>query len=443
MKNEGLKFTHLEVENFKNIDKKIVEINGQHMLIAGKNGAGKSSLIQALLSPIDSKLQPTQVTKKGEEKASTKVVIAGTLHGEATEYTLETYYTPKNQKGRLVMYNSKGEIVKSPASMLKQMIGNVTFDIFKFLDDTKANKIKVLKELSGVSEIIWKLDQERKTLYDERTFKNKKVDELEVQMNTHGLNQDEIDKYSEQIDTTSIQAEMEAVGKKIATYNDIKSRTEGFGRLAVEQDSIIEKAKFRIEELKEMIAQEDKKISDALMEQQQALLQKEKGEMWLQKNPEPSVTEISQRLTEATNHNNEYNRVLQLQERHKELHKTKEESMKLSDQIQAIDEKKDETIKNSKLPIKGLTFTDEEIYFNGLPMEEGQINTAKLIDIGLEISMALNPNLKVVFLHEGSLLDQESLDLIIKKVEKKGYQLIAEIVNNEADVSIEFIESEA
>ena len=425
---EGLKFISLEVENFKNIDKRIVEINGRSFIISAKNGAGKSSLIQALLSPLDSKSKPLKPIKNGEEKASTRVVIGGTLHGEEEEYTLDMYFTPGNNKGRLVVKNSKGETMKAPTTMLKEIVGDISFDIFRFLNDSKANKIKVLKELSGVSKEIFEIDEKRKVVYDSRAFTNRKVDEMSAQMKDHELSQDDIDKYQEEIDISELQEEMANISKKISDYNGVKSKTEGFIKAVEKNEEEIEALELKIQGLMEA----NNVMADNIV----------KGEAWLKTHPEPSAEKISDKLNLAMEHNANHRKVAGLIAKNKELNDLKKKAVKLDEEVKAFDKEKETVISKSKLPVKGLTFDEDEIYLNGLPLEEGQINTAKLIDVGLEISMALNPNLKVVFLHEGSLLDQESLDLIIKKVEKKGYQLIAEVVSNEADISIEFTETE-
>lgn len=443
MKNskEGLRFTHLEVENFKSIDKKVINIAGRSFLITGKNERGKSTLIQALLSGIDDKKnQPSVAIKTGETKASTKVKIEGTLNGEKREYTLEVYYTPKNQKGRLVLLDEKGEEVKSPASKLDSIIGDISFDIFKFLKAKKQDQIKVLKDISGVGVEIDKLDMEYKKLYTERTFMNRKVEEADAVMKNHGLTQDEIDLYSEPINIEPLQEELAGISKKITDYNDIKYKTNNFKKQSDACYADIDENVLAIKELENKIANL-KQLNDELARQAIDHNDKHlKGVAWLEKNPEPSAEDISNRMKDASLHNENHQKVSQLADRHKALLHDKETLQKLNEDMEVILNKKSTIIKKSKLPIKGLTFTDEDILYNGLPLEEGQINTQTLIDIGFEISMALNPNLRVIFLHEGSLFDQESLNALIKKCEDRGYQLICEIVNDNPDLEVVFTE---
>lgn len=137
---EGLKSLYLEIENFKNIDKKIIDIGGRSLIFMGPNGSGKSSLIQAMQSPMDTKIVPTEPIKEGEERARIIHRIGGLQGGEYKEYTLEIFFSPGNKKGRLEVYNDKGEKLKSPASMVKSIIGNVSFDVTKWLNEDKKKK---------------------------------------------------------------------------------------------------------------------------------------------------------------------------------------------------------------------------------------------------------------------------------------------------------------
>jgi predicted ATP-dependent endonuclease of OLD family len=440
---DGLRFTHLEVENFKSIEKKVIEIDGKSLLITGKNNVGKSSLIQALLSGIDPKIQPTETIKAGETKASTKVKIAGILNGQEEEYQIEMYYTPKNQKGRIVVLNTKGEQVKSPKAVLDSIIGNVTFDIFKFLNDPKSKQIKVLKELSGVAKDIDILDLQRKTIFDERTFLKRKIEEDETLMNNHGFTEEEIDTYSTPINVDPINEELASISKKITNYNNVKTQTADYKKKADDLEETNQKKRDRIAEIEKEKQDLEAaiKLNDSDIEQHWANYKK--GTTWLETRTEPSAEEISNRLTAASLHNDKHAKINEFSEKQRTLIANKTKLQKQDDDIKAIDDKKVNLIKKSKLPIKGLTFTDDDIFLNGLPMEEGQINTQQLIDIGFEISMALNPNLRVVFLHEGSLFDQESLNALIKKCEERGYQLIAEIVTDSTEAQITFVESEA
>jgi hypothetical protein len=93
------------------------------------------------------------------------------------------------------------------------------------------------------------------------------------------------------------------------------------------------------------------------------------------------------------------------------------------------------------MPVKGLAFDEENVTFRDLPLSEGNIPTSQLIGIGLKIGMALNPNLRLLVIRDGSLLDDKTMKFILKTCEEKGYQLLIEVVKHEGgELSLEFIE---
>jgi hypothetical protein len=57
--------------------------------------------------------------------------------------------------------------------------------------------------------------------------------------------------------------------------------------------------------------------------------------------------------------------------------------------------------------------------------------------------MAMNPNLRVMIIKDGSLLDKETLNKIINIADKRGYYLLIEVVDSEQeDLELRFVESE-
>jgi hypothetical protein len=53
----------------------------------------------------------------------------------------------------------------------------------------------------------------------------------------------------------------------------------------------------------------------------------------------------------------------------------------------------------------------------------------------------MNPELKVIVINDGSLLDNESLSTAIKVANKYGYQLIVEVVGNKDEsLHVEYTE---
>lgn len=440
---EGLKFIHLELQNFKNIDKKVIDIGGRSIMLLGRNGSGKSSLIQALMSPLDTKVIPTEPIKKGEERATISVKIAGHLGDGHKEYVLDSYFTPQNGKGRLVVTNEKGETVKSPATFVKSLIGNVSLDPMKWLSDPKAKRLETIKNLTGCGKAIDIINIEIRKKSEDKKFKKQRAEELEAIMKNHEYSKEEIDRYSKPVDTSVLQQELAGIAGNQQKWDTVNNRVNTFKQAVNNSTAAIERAYQEIEKLKKAIEYQEQIITVESAENSKNLDNIQKGEAWLANTPRPTIDAVNARMGEAIKHNENCNRISRLAEQNREMLNAKREVDTILTEIESLEKDRSDLISKSQLPIQGFTFTDDEMFLDGIPMEEGQINSARLIDVGVDIAMALNPNLKVIFLHDGSLFDRDSLRAIVNKIEAKGYQAIIEMVDYEGgDLEVKFTEEE-
>lgn len=440
---EGLRFLHLELENFKNIDKKVVDIGGKSILIMGRNGSGKSSLIQAMMSPLDSKILPSETVKQGEEKASIEVTIGGTLGGEQKKYIVSMYFTKNNQKGRIVVTNEKGETQKSPATFIKSLIGNVSFDITKWMNESKEKKLAILKKLTGSDQKIDIINNEIKDLKTTKKYRQQRSEDLEATIANNGYTKEEIDSYSEPIDIKPLQEELSAVSKAIENWNTVESKIRDCEKTIQSNNNDINKALNEIMRLEQMIQKEKEKIDDLRADNEKQQNNIHLGNEWInQKKSKPSVDAINEKIQIAIAHNENHNKIKQLADYQREIIKSKQEIEDISTAISKKEKERSDIISSSQLPIPGLSFTDEEIFIDNLPLEDGQINTARIFDIGVDVAMAMHPNLKTIFLHDGSLFDKESLHKIVEKIENMGYQAIIEMVDADGgDLEVKFTET--
>ena len=444
---EGLTFKNIDITNFKNISKTVVDIGGQSILILGKNGAGKSSFIQALMSPLDTKVRPSQPIKEGEERSTISVTLAGVMGGKEKEYILDLYFTPGDQKGRLVITNSEGETVKSPATFIKSLIGNVSFDVTRWLNESKEKKLSTLKQLTGCSDKIDEINLIIKDLKEKKKFKSQRVEEIQAVLKNHGYSPDEVDKYSTQVDLVPIQTEMNEVGKQQQTYDGVVAKTQGVRDMKqkcldekLKSEGEIERLRGEIKRIELLIATEGATINGLINETAKCETNIGLGEQWIASKVRPSIEAVSEKLNEAIKHNEHFNKIQVHAGQQKEMLAAKTELDGIASKIGVEEKKRSDIVSSSQLPIPGLSFDDEQIYLDSLPLEEGQINTARIADVSMDIAIALNPGLKTIFLHEASLLDKEGLRRVIKKAEDKGFQVIAEIVSENSELEVEFTE---
>jgi DNA repair exonuclease SbcCD ATPase subunit len=437
---EGLKLIKAEITNFKNISHKEVRFEGKSAIIIGKNGAGKSSLIQAIMSPVNSKVIPDKPIKDGEERASIELQIGGNLRGEDTRYNISMYFSPENQRGRVVVTNEDGDNVTKSKSSITDLMGDISFDIMDFINmgytrDGKPSKpgireqIEILKRLMP-QEVIEKLhtfEREKKEMYDSRTEVNREAEYYKSLLEGNKYSQEDIEKYSKSLDATEVQNKIKNLSIAVENHSKISNQMISF-----EKES---------KELEEYIADLEKRLADKkalLSEIKEKLV---KGKEWLSKNEKPEMTALTEELSRITEHNEHHKAVADLENKKAKFEELKSRAEKLTQQLVQNEKDKKDLFSSSVLPVQNLEFDDEQILYKGLPLSDKQIPTSTLIGIGCKIGMAMNPNLRLMVIKDGSLLDKKTLEYILKICESKGYQLLIEMVDRDGgDLSIEFVE---
>ena len=437
---EGIKILSLVVENFKNIEKTEVDFAGRSAIIIGKNGAGKSSLIQAICSPIDSNYIPAKPIKKGEERGSIELTIGGNLNGEDETYTLGLYFSDKHKKGRITISNSDGETVSGGKKLIEEIDGNIGFDIQEFINlgvtsngsiskPGTQEQIEILKGLMprDILKQMHDLDVEYEEDYTSRADVNREVLHAKAKLEGHEYSQEELDYYKEAKDTKEIVSKMSNIEKELENFNRVKSGVETlFDSIPLDQEDLLT-LKEKVEALEIKIKEDQEKFK--------------KGVAWLDGKIKPSIETLNDELSDANQHNDKVKEIKELEVSQIAIRELQTSSETKTKRLEAIKKEKKDIFASSPLPVKDLTFDDEGIYFKGLPFVESQHPTSTVIAIGAKIAMALNPNLRMLVIKDGSLLDKKTLKWLIGICEKENYQLFIEKVADNEEVEIEFIET--
>lgn len=432
---DGLRVLKAEIKNFKNISYKEVQFDGRSVIIAGPNQAGKSSFIQAITSPVNAKMIPIEPIKKGEERGSVQLQLGGKLHGESAIYNVGLYFSPEHQSGQVTLEDSEGNQIKGGAKkILKDLVGDISFDIMSFVrmgetqETGKPSKegvrkqIEVLKSLmpQDVLQKLTNLDEERLKIYDERTEVNRDIKFFKSQIEKSGFTQEDIDNFSAPKDAESISNKLSEATK----INDMIKKSEDY----IKQSYI-------------HIPNIEKQIEELMLKKVEIEKQAKVCSNFLSKNTRKDIEAINQEFNTIATHNANHEKIKALDETKKELLNKEKESNDITERLKEIEEEKKSIFSGSVLPVKGLEFDDEKITFRGLPLSEGNIPTSQLIGIGVKIGMALNPNLRLLVIRDGSLLDAKTTKFILDICEKEGYQLLIEVVKDGGEeVSIDFIE---
>lgn len=443
IESEGIRFLKAEMENFKNVSKKVVDIDGRSLIVFGGNGEGKSTFIQALTSPLDVKTRPSMPIKTGETHSSISVTLGGSINGEKREYVLELYFSPKNSTGRLVVTDMEGAKVANPAGFIKGLIGQVSLDVMSWVSDTKEKRLQKLKDLTGISKELDVLNIEIKAKKSEKSKHKERNEELEAILKNHSFTQDEIDLYSKPIDLSVLQKEMTTISESQEKFDAALQKIKDIKKSISNNDEIVVKSTEEINRLKVLILAEETKIANASMANVDLIIKSQSADKWLETAVRPSSTEISNRMISSNLHNQRCAEVASLSNLSKDMIKGKNEHSVIEADIKKLEKLRSDKISASQLPIEHLAFDEEEIYYKGIPLEKGDVNTATLIDVSIQMAIhqLKKSNLKCIFIHDASLLDKNTMKKIVNEIEANDIQVIAEVVDwNAGEMQVKFIE---
>jgi hypothetical protein len=327
-------------------------------------------------------------------------------------------------KASLRLLSEDGAAYSSPQRMLDALVGELSFDPLEFARLDGKARVRALREVAKLD--FEELNRERENAYYARTAVNRETKRLESQAQRIERPKG---KAPERVSVREI------VDELAQSQSDHTEATQAEGKAANARDLLdqirkqadcltieIADKQAELEKLKIRVAKGEK----ATHELEQAA---EEARANL-----PDLAEIRSRLEAAE----ETNRAADEAERWEAASKQAKASQKAADdltaRIDAIDREKEQAIADAKLPIDGLSWTDEGVIFRGLPFE--QASSAEQLRASVAIALAMNPTLPVLLVRDGSLLDEEGLAILAEMAAESGAQIWIERVGKKGDVGI-------
>lgn len=405
-----MKITKLEVENFKRLRAVTIEPDGSLVRITGRNGQGKSSTLDAIEAALGgAKSAPDRPIRDGEE--SSRIVL------EADDMVVRRVFDAKGSRLKVEWH---GVRASNPQSILDGLTGRICFDPIEFMRQPPKDQAATLRDMVGIDTSA--LDAERRETYDRRRDLNVELRAVEARHKAieipDGTPDDAVDvgDLMERIDAANAMAQERTAARDASAHADV----------AVENlRKEIERKEEEIVELQAMLAEEV-----ATAEQ----LRNDFETM-----PEPEALEpLKDRLESATTINQAVTLKRQKAEAAAEIEQLRGRSEAATKEIERIDSEKRRMAEEATYPIEGLTVTDDGVAFGGVPLS--QASSAEQLRVSAAIGMALNPELRVLLIREGSLLDKDSLAMLAKFADENDAQVWLEAVADDPDGAGVFIE---
>lgn len=417
-----MKIVKLSAKNVKRLRAVEITPDGNLVVVSGKNGQGKSSLLDAIEYALAGKSAICREPIRRGEKRAEVVCDLGDLVVRRT-------FT-EDGGGQLTLETKDGARFKEPQGRLDDLIGQLSFDPLEFSRMKPAAQAETLRALVGLD--LSKLDGERDVVFAKRTEVNRDGKALAARFEALPPVHEGVP--SAEQSTAEILERQEAAQRK-NSENAIARGLVEIGR--AELDAAEHRGKAvasRLTELQNeidrLLARQQELVQEGLdcvsaVEAARAMLHQRQLDANELKDVDLSPFREQLAGVEAANRKVRENAARAQLEG--ELEERRYTSKKLTEHLDDIATRREKEIAAAAFPVPGLGFDAHGfVTLNGLPFD--QASAAEQLRVSVAMGLALNPKLRVLLIRDGSLLDEESLRLVGELAAEADAQLWLERV---------------
>lgn len=405
-----MKVVKLETNNYQILRAISITPEGNIVTIGGKNEQGKTSILDAIWVALAGRsAAPPVPIRQGEEECRIRLDLGEII---ITRKFTKKEGAPNGYTDSVRVENSEGLRYPSPQKMLDDLLGAIGFDPFAF------TLLKPEKQAEALLQLVpLPVDLEEHARFDasdyaRRTDVNRDAERLKARIDGIPLEED-----------LPAALDREKIANDLATAAEANSAIREQERARAIEDHRVEEIDYEIGELEKKIA--------ALRTERAGL-----EERIEQREPLPALVnaeELRAQLGEA----DEIQRRRDQQARRAELVAEHAGLVEQSEGFtRAMAERKaarEKALASARMPIEGLGFALADngkpvVTFKGLPFS--QASKAAKIRASTAIAMAANPELRVLRILDGSLLDEDSMAILAELAEREDYQLWIEVVGS-------------
>lgn len=470
----------LELVNFQVISEFNADFEGNVYFITGDNELGKSTVLKAIGALLTGARDA--VLKNGENKGFARMVIGD----DGEEYKVELRYTKSNPRGTLSITQNSSGMRSDNVSMLQKIFGYTDFDAVEFsrwseTAEGRRKQIEVVKSLlpEKVRKRIAEIDSEVIDLKDKRLFSNRELKQYNALCAEaeNNLSSGDVEKFTVPKDITTLMQEQQVAAQLIEKAKTVRAnREQRIIQLSaiperikqVDEDYLnkIENIKSRLiearkayeerlalaekayKEAQDMLTEDSKQVETdkanqlKSIEEERVDLERRKAnaDKWLEEyeKDNPEKLDTAERLKAAE----EYNKKCRIVSEYKEKVRLRDSVAKdvdaMEKRLEKLASERENLISDSKLPISGLSFTNEGLELNGVPFIAGKVSDSQIMEVAAKLIIASNPTVKVFRIARGESLGQNRLQAIINIAKENGFQgFIEEVKRGQDELIIE------
>ena len=421
-----MKIVRLQAEGFKRLVAVDITPGSDLVEVRGKNAQGKTSVLDAIMAALGgAAAAPIKPVRTGEEYAIIKLDMG--------DVKVTRYFDDKGDMLRVE--NAEGAVFTKGQTMLDALVGRIAFDPLAFARMLPAAQAAELRRLVPIThevegkrvpldlDSLAKLDREdtaaRRDINRDGKALRARIDAIEVSGIVPEVKPDR----------EAIEAELAGAADKNTAIERERLRREDVSGRIVATENAVEGCRRRAEQLR----------AEAMLADQEAdALERKADEArdTLKALPEleqpVDTTEVRERLAQAARDIALLDRVAEKERLSKEFEDLRAKSEAFTKAMADRAALREKALAEAEMPVKGLSFgtfgEDLLVTFDGEPFE--QASGAQQLRVSMALAMAANPKLRVMLIKDGSLLDEDGLQLVKEMASSGDYQVWMEAVGD-------------
>ncbi len=440
-----MRIINLHVEDVKRI--KVVDITPEADIveIAGKNKQGKSSVLDCIWWILAGKKAHEREPVRDEaDTASGRLDLGGMI--------VKRTWNKERETTAVKVYNPTGAASgtpdedlpdwKKPQDILDGLLGSLVFNPLAFMLKSERDQFEDLRKIANLDVDLDALDTANELDFAARAKVNKEAKERAAQ----GIHDDFDNLPKEKVDESAIVDKLQKAGEHNASIETRKARREQAERDVIDKREMakllrlsVETERKRVEDrISELQVEVELFVSGKLGDANTAdFVATELEEKLKSAEPLPDPIDpggIREELAAAQENNRVFEIKVDLEYARQDAAKLQADSKTITQRMEARTKQKMDAISQAKIPIPSLGFGEGYLTYNGLPLE--QASDSEKLTVSAEIGMAENPELRVMRIRYGDLLDTDSMKALAEIAKKRDFQIWVERVVPSSDAAI-------
>lgn len=392
------------IDNVKAISHQEAQLGGYSAYVIGRNGGGKTTFISFLIKRLQG-LKPDVILKQGTTEGYAFIKLTT---GEQFEWKINP-----EKKGDLseIKFTTKDGIKVPVTTAIAERFFPVGFNIDKFLAGTPKVQQKILEGLSGIDldDVTSRYD----IAYTDRTNQNREVKRCEALLTPVNSALPIVE-----IPIMEIQQEIADIGLHNHKYDNSAKGVTDLEKQLIADETEIKRLKTLLATAEANKKTTEKRISD--------------GNKWLaipanKRKGDNELQALETKLQETIDKNKsiiENNKAIEAK---KAFDLLKADADKADEKVKAIEKEKSDLIRTAKLPAGfGFEAQGDGIIYNGLPFTKEQQALSNIYIATLKLAFLNMGECRMIHF-EGSALDPDNLDTVVKWANENDLQIIIEL----------------